>query len=196
MTFDEATALRTASEQFRTTGYAAMSIDDQCAAAGLSRSSLYATFGDKRTLLLLDLSDDCAEIVSSVKAELTTGSPDARLRLSEFIRAAARAGLVDPQGCLLERSTVELAATDPQVVAYAADVLDLLHRLLADTVMEAQRHCSVHHAINCMAAASLLLATLRGISALALGGCTDEVVIQAAEQALSQLRPAPTDVGH
>src|SRR5712671_2081432 len=50
--FDVDAALECAMDVLWTKGYEATSLDDLCETTGLSRSSLYATFGSKRNLLL------------------------------------------------------------------------------------------------------------------------------------------------
>jgi TetR/AcrR family transcriptional regulator, transcriptional repressor for nem operon len=50
--FDVDTALVRAMKVFWSKGYEATSLDDLCGVTSLSRSSLYATFGSKRDLLL------------------------------------------------------------------------------------------------------------------------------------------------
>jgi AcrR family transcriptional regulator len=47
--------LDSAMRVFWAQGYEATSLDDSCAATDLNRSSLYASFGDKRALLLMSI---------------------------------------------------------------------------------------------------------------------------------------------
>ena len=54
--FDTAQALSAAMHVFWRKGYEATSLADIMAATGLSKSSLYAAFGDKRSLFLAALS--------------------------------------------------------------------------------------------------------------------------------------------
>src|SRR5271155_1939346 len=51
-TFDEGWALEKATQVFRSKGYDGVTIDDLVAGMGVGRPSLYAVFGDKRTLFL------------------------------------------------------------------------------------------------------------------------------------------------
>lgn len=53
--FDTDEVLETAMQVFWSKGVAGTTLDDLCAATGLSRSSLYASFGDKRDLLQMAL---------------------------------------------------------------------------------------------------------------------------------------------
>jgi len=53
--FDREKALMQALQLFWRKGYSATSVEDLSSALHLSRSSLYATFGDKRTLFLAAL---------------------------------------------------------------------------------------------------------------------------------------------
>ncbi|MEZ0254576.1 MAG: TetR/AcrR family transcriptional regulator, partial [Chthoniobacter sp.] len=50
--FDEREALEKATRVFRSKGYDGVTIDDLVAGMGVGRPSLYAVFGDKRTIFL------------------------------------------------------------------------------------------------------------------------------------------------
>jgi len=51
-TFDEGWALEKATQVFRSKGYDGVTIDDLVAGMGVGRPSLYAVFGDKRTIFM------------------------------------------------------------------------------------------------------------------------------------------------
>lgn len=53
--FDEATVVASAAEQFRSGGYEGTSLDDLLRVTGLHRGSLYQAFGSKRGLFLAAL---------------------------------------------------------------------------------------------------------------------------------------------
>jgi len=116
--FDASAALDRATEAFWTKGNEATSLDDLCAATGLSRSSLYATFGSKRNLLLLAVDR---------YAELRTPKLAAALARPVSIRdaiGALLAELIDHivsgpgrRGCFLGNCAAELPRSDRAVLA-------------------------------------------------------------------------------
>ena len=85
-TFDETAALDQAMQVFWAKGYAPTSLTDLLAATGLSKSSLYETFGSKHDLFLkaLERYRDVDDAVSLWKVELP------RLGLSGIDRRTAR----------------------------------------------------------------------------------------------------------
>ena len=111
--FDVDTALQRAMEVFWTKGYEATSLDDLCEVTGLSRSSLYATFGSKRGLLLRSVDRYVARRTPTIEAALARPLP---------IRAAFEALLrefVDQivsgkgkRGCFLGNCAAELPRHD------------------------------------------------------------------------------------
>jgi TetR/AcrR family transcriptional regulator, transcriptional repressor for nem operon len=107
--FDEATALRKAMETFWSKGFEATSLADLTDAMGLSRSSLYASFGDKDRLfaraLELYMSDISAERVKILRT-----AKSARAGIRDFFEHHIRVAL-DPRtplGCLVVNTALEM----------------------------------------------------------------------------------------
>ncbi|MFD7901026.1 TetR/AcrR family transcriptional regulator [Kitasatospora sp. NPDC059747] len=134
--FDREAALEQALRLFWERGYEATSVADLTAAMGIRPPSLYAAFGDKRTLF--------AEVVARYQETYgihTTRAfaeePTTRAGVDRMLREAA-AVLTDPAhpwGCLLVGSTVN--CTSPDVVQAVreqreANVRDLESRIRAD----------------------------------------------------------------
>jgi TetR/AcrR family transcriptional repressor of nem operon len=115
--FDPDVALDRAMELFWTKGYEATSLDDLCAATGLSRSSLYATFGGKRDLLMRTV-DRYVERRTPDLANVLAQSPvrDAFATLAHrFIdQIAAGSGR---RGCFLGNCAAELPRSDRAALA-------------------------------------------------------------------------------
>lgn len=101
---------------FLTQGYEATSVEDLTSCLGISRASLYNTFGDKHGLLMESFC--CAESEGSQAREAvlnTPGSP--RQVLSEFFSNLIHWHLRSPEtnGCFFLTLGAELAGTDPEV---------------------------------------------------------------------------------
>lgn len=115
--FDADDALERATRLFWTKGYEHTSLDELCAATGLGRSSLYAAFGDKRSLYLRALAR--YEERSVARIETAFEGKGLRQGLAAFL-----AGLIDDivagpgrSGCFIGNCAAELARLDATAAA-------------------------------------------------------------------------------
>src|SRR6201993_5665788 len=85
--FDESDALEKATQVFWSKGYDGVTIDDLVAGMGVGRPSLYAVFGDKRTIFLRALRA-YAEAKGARAAEALLAPQSLRDALVGFLRYA------------------------------------------------------------------------------------------------------------
>ena len=116
--FDVNAALERAMDVFWSKGYEATSLDDLCEATGLSRSSLYATFGNKRDLLLQTVDRYIERRTRNIRAALAR-QPNIHegiaALLREFIdQIVSGAGR---RGCFLGNCAAELPRSDRTALA-------------------------------------------------------------------------------
>jgi len=124
--FDPESALDAATRVFWEKSYAAASINDLTAATGLSRGSIYATFGDKQDLFLACLH----RYVTTVGAASRTAMADP----TDDVRAGVLAGFdaildrmadpAQPAGCLLAQTVAESGSLNGPVRAAVRNILD------------------------------------------------------------------------
>jgi TetR/AcrR family transcriptional regulator, transcriptional repressor for nem operon len=116
--FDADSALERAMDVFWSKGYEATSLDDLCEVTGLSRSSLYATFGSKRNLLLRSVDRYVEQRTPSLAAVLAEPLPIyeafaalARRFIDEIVAGPGR------RGCFLGNCAAELPRSDRAALA-------------------------------------------------------------------------------
>jgi TetR/AcrR family transcriptional repressor of nem operon len=116
--FDVDAALDCALDLFWSKGYEATSLDDLCASTGLSRSSLYATFGNKRDLLLRSVdryverrTPDLAAILAPPVPVREAFATLARRFIDQIVAGAGR------RGCFLGNCAAELPRSDRAALA-------------------------------------------------------------------------------
>lgn len=162
--FDPDVALRKAMQLFWRQGYEATSVDDLVHAMGVNRASLYATFGDKRTLFRLALERYIATVLAPrLDATESASSALAGLRglLGELIAFAAG----DPQrrGCLAVNAACELAGRDPEVTALLKGQAETLETRLARVIARAQANGELPRGRDPTALARLLASVIDGL---------------------------------
>jgi AcrR family transcriptional regulator len=111
---------------FLAKGFAAASLDELCAAAGLNRPSLYAAFGDKEQLYIAMLRHIGQKSVEAMDAILSTPDPIEQ-RLGRLYK-----GAIDiytrpptPPGCIIVGTATVESPSHPEIGAAA-------NRILAD----------------------------------------------------------------
>ncbi|MPQ96945.1 TetR family transcriptional regulator [Modestobacter sp. I12A-02628] len=124
--FDPDVALDAATRLFWERSYSAASITDLVAATGLSRGSLYATFGDKQALFLACLQRYVERVGEASRTAVAVPSDDVRVQVMAGFDAVLdrMADPTRPAGCLLAQTAAESSALDPRVQAAVQRILD------------------------------------------------------------------------
>lgn len=147
-TFDQTEALGEAMGLFWEQGYEATTIRDVSARAGISPSSLYATFGDKHEVYLAALDSYRGAEVEQTRRMLAEPRPvreTLRWMFSELIDSLmADAG---QRGSFTLNAAVELGGRDPVVAGRLREHFDDIRALLADRLAVARRdgELAAHH---------------------------------------------------
>jgi TetR/AcrR family transcriptional repressor of nem operon len=137
--FDETEALDQAMALFWEQGYEATSVRDLTARAGISSSSLYATFGDKHDVYLAALARYRA-IEREQFAALLSASRAVRPTLEDMFAELIDMLLADEgnRGSFSLNAAVELGGRDPAIAASLRAHFDDVCALLAGRLAEAQ----------------------------------------------------------
>ena len=122
---DEGRVLGALLETFWTRGYTAVSIDELAQAAGVSKPSLYAAFGDKRAMYLRAMARFAGEFEGAVEAALTPARPLADGLLAFYQASLERfmSGDHGPRGCLVLCTAAAEAVVEPAIRDVLAGVL-------------------------------------------------------------------------
>jgi TetR/AcrR family transcriptional repressor of nem operon len=114
--FDENEVLGKAIDIFWRKGYNATSMQDLVDGLGISRSSLYDTYGDKHTLFIKALESYQNEASGKVCA-IINGTWPAKETIKKLLEFITRELLNDEEhkGCFMVNAEVEVAPHDPEV---------------------------------------------------------------------------------
>lgn len=109
---------------FLAKGFAAASLDELCAAAGLNRPSLYAAFGDKEQLYISMLRHIGEKSVEAMDAVLSGPEPIEQ-RLGRIYKGAIDIYTRPPNrpGCIIVGTATVEATSHPQIGAAAQQIL-------------------------------------------------------------------------
>lgn len=193
-------ALNKAMSAFWAHGYEATSVQDLLDRMGINRGSLYATFGDKRSLFLRALRHyDAVHREAWTEALARSETPKGAI-LAAFdgvIAATLDAGSRD--GCLLVNTALELSPHDEEVSGIVRHALTGMEVFFRDMIVLGQRRGEIRPGLDPDQTARSLLGLLVGLRVLSRSRPEEPLLRSIATQAAAILesesaepnRPAP-----
>jgi TetR/AcrR family transcriptional repressor of nem operon len=158
-------------------GYSATSVEDLSSALHLSRSSLYNTFGDKRTLFLEALRLYSERVMSQTARTLKEApSPLAGIQALFDALTVGVGRETGAMGCFMVNAVAELVPYDPDVTEIAVAYSDSLQRLLAEALAQGALQHMVTSKQTPKQLAAYLFNAMQGIRIIIKSGATREQV--------------------
>ncbi|MRX37966.1 TetR family transcriptional regulator [Flavobacterium sp. LC2016-23] len=173
--FNEEKALDKAIEIFWHKGYNGTSAQDLVTHLGLSRSSLYDTFGDKQKLFSMALKRYQKQGEDYVR-ELLQESEDIKATLTEIFKQAVAESLEDriTKGCFMVNSSVELAMHDEEIAKIVNDNRVTMQDIFLKAVTKGQEAGQISTKQNARTLARFIFNNYTGIRVLARSGEKDK----------------------
>lgn len=161
--FDPDTALLRAMELFWSKGYEATSMADLVEYLGVSRASLYSTFGDKHELYVRAYDRYLEQGVDFVGELSQPGPvmPVVRALLTRYAEESATDA--ERRGCLVVNTAVELSPHDPVLARRVEANWNLVETALFSALTRARAQGELPQDRDPRALARLLLVTLQGM---------------------------------
>ncbi|MEX0695335.1 MAG: TetR/AcrR family transcriptional regulator [Rhodospirillales bacterium] len=162
--FEVDDALHGAMNVFWSNGYKATSLSDLTDAMGISKSSLYETFGSKHDLFLATIVHYVRTVTSQISGAAHINAPAIKVIRALFDRAVQR--MTEPtsrRGCYLNNCAVEVSVRDSDAADRVKDGLAMMEDAFHTLVIRAQREGSVPASQNARALARFLVSSLNGI---------------------------------
>ncbi len=166
--FDPERALDRAMGAFWTKGYGATSVEELVAHMGIQRGSLYATFGDKRSLFLSAL-DRYQRVVTRELFEALEAPGSGLEAIRRFFRLRVEGSLdrSRPPGCLVTNSAVELSRRDRGAAARIGGSLAKLEAAFLRALERARAGGELAAGQDLRALARFLTSSAQGLSVMA-----------------------------
>jgi TetR/AcrR family transcriptional regulator, transcriptional repressor for nem operon len=186
--FERDAALSEAVGVFAHHGYEGSSTDVLLDAMGISRQSMYDTFGDKRRLYLEALQRYTADSIGD-QIRVLNAAPSAMKGLEAHLIDAVEKAIQDPSPTCLGISAIcEYGRSDPEVTMLTDTAGRTILSAIARRISEAKADGDVSKDINVGEAAAFINATLAGIKLSARAGASPESLRGIARMALRSLR--------
>ena len=186
--FDRETALREAIQVFCDGGFEGTSTDDLLRAMGISRQSMYDTFGDKRALYLEALRHYITERVAN-QIRILSAAASALKGLEATLNAAAIAGTKEgSSGCMGLGAISDFGRSDHEIASLIDTAERTLQSALLHRIDEGKSRGEISADVDSRAATDFLRATFSAIKLAARGGASPQNLRNIARMAIRSLK--------
>ncbi|MDH6215787.1 TetR/AcrR family transcriptional regulator [Streptomyces pseudovenezuelae] len=184
--FDRAEALTAATRLFWERGYEATSIGELTEAMGIRPGSLYAAFGDKKSLFKEAVHCYGRSPVGAFMGVALEEEPTARAAFTRILREAAviYPDPAHPAGCLTISAATNVTLQDAEVEAFLRNLRNGNLGVFEARLRVAQQAGELSDAANPRALAAYFAAVIQGMSQRARDGATAAELTETAELAL------------
>ena len=186
--FNTDSTLDKAIELFRKQGYQATSPAQLVEYMGISRSSLYATYGDKRNLYIKAL-HRYNDQVEEQFLRLEEKAKDAKQGIRDYLQMSLDAcfGKDMPAGCFLVNSVAELSADEAELMNIIANSNERSKNILLRLLKKAKAEGQLSTKANVSRLAEYLMNAVSGLTVSARSGVSKKVCQQIVDTTLSIL---------
>ncbi len=162
--FDEAEVLQKAMRLFWSKGYNGTSMQDLVEGLGISRSSLYDTFGDKHQLYLKAL-ETYQQNYGTQLCALTTKADSAKIAVKQLLQLVVDDLLGDKQrkGCFMVNAGIEMANHDSDVNQLLCTSEQQLEQAFLKVIQRGQANGEINPAKDALALGRFLNNTVKGL---------------------------------
>lgn len=184
LSFDRDEAVRRAMMLFWKHGYEATSLSDLTEALGVTPSSIYAAFGDKKGLFLAAVD---SYLSGPVTSEAIIQEAATAFDASQSLLRAAALGFTDkttPRGCLLASAAISCSREATDVQEALATVRRQIGRSLREKIARDVRSGRLPSGTDATALAAHTMALIQGMSTLARDGATRNLLLRLVQTAL------------
>ena len=165
--YDRQTALTQAMQLFWSQGYHASSLKQLEQAMDMRPGSLYAAFGNKRSLFLEALDHYVARLRQTL--EINGGGKSRLDVLQEFVRQAVPIdpGPVPASACLAVKTLLEATTEEPELLAHADSALARMEAAFEDLLRAAQSNGELRPEVDCQHLARRIQVQVMGLQSYA-----------------------------
>lgn len=187
-TFEPEQALNKAMYLFWEKGYDSTSLTDLLDTMGISRQSMYDTFGDKKQLFLKVLDRYESKMEESMSQLLTSHDTSIDAIRGHFRSTLATINLQPKRkACLMANTAMELAFIDDEIISKVKNYMEMYMKSFLHALQVAQKNNEISQDLNVESIAKYLTTNLHGLGIMAKCGATEEDLNQIITVALSVL---------